>query len=247
MTNIELVLTDFDGTVVELGKHVVSDKVRQTVIACEEKGVKVVPVTGRYYEMARPVLELLGFDSYGIFDNGASIRNCVTGELLWKNWLEPSTVQAVASILAPHSVWIDYDESHDEHEPADNELERISMVDQAASHVFAIVHDTKLDQIEADLAKISGLNYYMHVDLHGRPGVTGIQVTHHLSNKFHGAEALRELIGVSRENTLAIGDSSNDEPLFENAAIRVAMGNAEEALKAKADYITGTVQNDGRQ
>jgi hydroxymethylpyrimidine pyrophosphatase-like HAD family hydrolase len=44
MSAIKLVLTDFDGTVAQMGKHIVSEAVREAVIACEESGVRMVPV-----------------------------------------------------------------------------------------------------------------------------------------------------------------------------------------------------------
>src|SRR4051812_1705417 len=99
MSEIKLVLTDFDGTVVQFGKHEVSDSVRQAVIACEDKGVKVAAVTGRYFEMAQPVLEVLGFDDLCVFDNGASIMHPRTGELVWSKWLAVEQIKQVAKIL----------------------------------------------------------------------------------------------------------------------------------------------------
>lgn len=246
MANIELVLTDFDGTVVEFGKHIVSDNVRQAVIACEDKGVKVVPVTGRYYEMARPVLELLGFDGLGVFDNGASIQDCRTGELVWSKWLDVETVQKVASVMAPASRIIDYTPGHDEHVPADNELERIKeLAVEPASHIFGLVALEKLDEVRAGLEAIEEITYYTAASTYGELEYIGVQVNHISANKFHGVNALRVITGISKEHTLAIGDGENDISLFENAAIKVAMGNATDTLKAKADYVTGRVDEDG--
>lgn len=44
---------------------------------------------------------------------------------------------------------------------------------------------------------------------------------------------------------LAIGDSSSDERIIEESAVGVAMGNAPDWLKAKADYVTDTNAADG--
>lgn len=51
--------------------------------------------------------------------------------------------------------------------------------------------------------------------------------------------------GVSRNNAYAFGDGYNDQAMFRIACHGIAMGNAVDALKAKASYITDTMENDG--
>lgn len=63
--------------------------------------------------------------------------------------------------------------------------------------------------------------------------------------KATGMQRMLEHLGISRENCIGVGDSANDLPMIEFAGLGVAMGNAPEAVKAKADVVTETVQNDG--
>ena len=56
---------------------------------------------------------------------------------------------------------------------------------------------------------------------------------------------LLKYLGVSAEDTMAIGDSTNDIPMFEVAKHTVCMGNGMEELKARAGYITESVLDDG--
>ena len=44
---------------------------------------------------------------------------------------------------------------------------------------------------------------------------------------------------------MAFGDGDNDEPMLREAGFGVAMANAEEKVKAAADYITGSNEEDG--
>ena len=44
---------------------------------------------------------------------------------------------------------------------------------------------------------------------------------------------------------MAIGDTENDLAIIEAAGIGVAMGNATDAVKARADYVTTTISKDG--
>jgi hydroxymethylpyrimidine pyrophosphatase-like HAD family hydrolase len=47
------------------------------------------------------------------------------------------------------------------------------------------------------------------------------------------------------EETMAVGDSENDYSMINAAGIGVAMGNASDDIKAIADYITTTNEEDG--
>ena len=44
-------------------------------------------------------------------------------------------------------------------------------------------------------------------------------------------------LGIAKDEIAAFGDNLNDLELFDSAGIRVAMGNAEDELKHKADLI----------
>ena len=243
--DIRLVLTDFDGTVVQFGKHEVSERVRNAVIDCENQGVKVAAVTGRYFSMAQPVLKILGFDDLCIFDNGASIIHSRTGELVWSKWLEPDALRQVARIIAPASRLIDYTPDHEEHIPADNESELIELINRPASHVFGLVELDQLDAVKEQLSQVPDITFYTAASTRGETDCLGIQVNHVQADKYHGVHALREITGIARENTLAIGDGDNDLALFRNAGLKIAMGNATDELKAEADYVVASVDDDG--
>ena len=47
------------------------------------------------------------------------------------------------------------------------------------------------------------------------------------------------------DEAMAFGDGGNDVPLVRDVGLGVAMGNACDELKAVADYITSSVDEDG--
>ncbi len=59
-------------------------------------------------------------------------------------------------------------------------------------------------------------------------------------NKANGIEKVIEITGIKKENTVAIGDSANDLAMLEFSGVGVAMGNAPDDVKQKADIVTGT-------
>lgn len=64
-------------------------------------------------------------------------------------------------------------------------------------------------------------------------------------SKASGLEYVARELGVSVEETLAIGDGRNDLEMFEWAHRGVAMGQAIEDVLAAADDVTGSVYDDG--
>jgi hydroxymethylpyrimidine pyrophosphatase-like HAD family hydrolase len=64
-------------------------------------------------------------------------------------------------------------------------------------------------------------------------------------SKTCGIRLVEEYYGLNREDTIAIGDSDTDLDMVRYAGIGVAMGNSTEALKAAADFVTKTLDENG--
>ena len=64
-------------------------------------------------------------------------------------------------------------------------------------------------------------------------------------NKGTGLISLGRLLGIRREEIMAFGDGDNDIAMLKEAGVGVAMANAEEAVKAAADYITLSNEEEG--
>lgn len=64
-------------------------------------------------------------------------------------------------------------------------------------------------------------------------------------SKAYGLEILTRYLDISRNQIVAVGDNYNDLEMIEYAGLGVAMGNAPDAVKEKADFITDSNDNDG--
>ena len=59
-------------------------------------------------------------------------------------------------------------------------------------------------------------------------------------NKGRALNIICEKLNIDSSQAIAFGDQELDIPMIEAAGLGVAMGNAIEELKEKADYVTGT-------
>lgn len=64
-------------------------------------------------------------------------------------------------------------------------------------------------------------------------------------SKAIGIAFLENHFCIPHEDTIAIGDSTNDLPMLDYAAYSIAMGNSSEELFEIVDYVTDSVLNDG--
>ncbi len=64
-------------------------------------------------------------------------------------------------------------------------------------------------------------------------------------SKQRGIQKVIEHYGYSRDEIAAIGDGYNDIPMIRYAGIGIAMGNGNEQVKAAADFVTDSLDQDG--
>ena len=65
------------------------------------------------------------------------------------------------------------------------------------------------------------------------------------SNKGNAVKMLLEFLNISKEDTIAIGDDNNDISMFEQVGYRVAVDNAIDIVKERADEISLSNDEDG--
>lgn len=64
-------------------------------------------------------------------------------------------------------------------------------------------------------------------------------------NKGAAIVDLLQVLGHALADAVAIGDGSNDLEMLSTVGLGIAMGNAHEEVKAAADHVTTSVENDG--
>ena len=72
-----------------------------------------------------------------------------------------------------------------------------------------------------------------------------LEICNALVSKAKAMEKLGEIYGIDREEMIAVGDGENDLSMIEYAGLGIAMANASEKVKSKADYITASNEDEG--
>ncbi len=114
--------------------------------------------------------------------------------------------------------------------------------------IMKVNFDTETPFDLQPLLEKENLDVLFYVNKHNPLNGFGSAYRGELTDASHNkALAMHEILDGIEENyqLMAIGDSENDIPMFEEADIAVCMGNGTEAAKAKADWITDQIDNDG--
>ncbi|MBB2205373.1 Cof-type HAD-IIB family hydrolase [Gluconacetobacter takamatsuzukensis] len=98
----------------------------------------------------------------------------------------------------------------------------------------------RLAQAEARLAALLA----GHASVH-RSSDYYLDITHPQANKGYAAMELARLMGVDISEVACIGDMNNDVPMLDEAGVAIAMGNAPDAVKTHAHFVTGANTHDG--
>lgn len=259
--DIRLLVLDLDGTIVDQSNYI-RDSVVQAVALVQSRGVAVAIATGRRYQSSLPAYDFIGSTQPLICFEGGLIRDRNTG-ITHRHWpLEP---RVVAQIL-DHTERLSLTGRLSVHFYIEDDL-YVSNLNDASSEFFEgstvvpiVVSDlrpllnratTKLMVLSDDAEIISRLSTHLknsdsRTRIRDYKSIALLEAFHPTANKRSAVKCLAEEIMTLRpENVMAIGDDLSDIEMLEYAGIGVAMGNAPAAVKASADWVTSTIDEDG--
>lgn len=264
---IRAVLMDMDGTL--LGKSQVAVSARNMAVlqAAIDKGVHVIPCTGRVYNMLPPQLLTQKGLRYFVTSHGARAYDRDTNTSVYEDLIPPEQSSQLLKILEGKYLYNEIAANgtiYLEKAVADNP----NMAVVPEHHIWYVRDNCftaveKLSEyflehhISVEKMNIYGIPQAMQQDIFDAITATGfikhtrgaaaanLEFSHCTLNKLNAVDAILEKLGVSYEETLAIGDSSSDLEIIKACGIGVAMGNAPDDIKAVADVVTAVNTEDG--
>ena len=269
MKDIKLVALDLDGTLFDNSSHI-SERNLTAIRSITDKGIHVVISTGRPFE-GIPFDQIKGTGiNYAITANGSGIYEISTGKCLYENAMDEELVTPILNFLLTRDIHMDAFIGGKGYTPVQCVETAQKLTVPSSIKNYIITTRTRLDNIlqfihenQLKVQKMT-LNFYLAADgtlidretvrkfLVSNPSITtvcggynNLEFTRADANKGVGLRKLAEILGVNPDATMAIGDTENDLAIIEAAGIGVAMGNATDAVKARADYVTTTNTKDG--
>jgi len=267
---IQLAAIDMDGTLLN-EKGVLEKETANVLQEASEKGVFVVPCTGRCWdELPQELLDIKGI-RYAVLSNGARIVDLKTEKTLYLHTIPFPDVSALLPMMI--KTGLSYEVTYEGSSFVDDSFMAETLrVFEAAGKSYvkllerfrfvkdlpAEVHRRKMEIEKISIRRVDPVNRELVLSFfEEHPGYTvtdfylngkefsDIEINAENANKGVAIAALCEMLEIPLEEVIAIGDGHNDIPLLEAAGFGVAMSNAVEDVKSIADYITLSNRENG--
>ena len=247
--DIRIAFFDVDGTILPFQRREITERTREALNALQKSGVKIVVATGRAPSIV-PTFDGVNFDAYLTF-NGSY---CYTaeGEVTFSCPIPRPAVHAIvrnASAIGRPVIVSTVDDlaanGADDDMRAYLEIsgEPINIVDDLAAVIDT--NDVYQFSIGATPAEhpllVKGVPEAEVVAWWDR----AVDVIPANMGKGVGVQSLLDYYGLQASQAIAFGDGHNDVSMLRVVGCAVAMGNAHPDVKAEADAVARSAEDDG--
>ena len=252
-SSIKAIAFDMDGTLLTDDKQI-SSRTRRCFKALEERGISLVLSTGRSFEALEPYKKDLNLNHPVICYNGARILGN-SGDLIKDHLLPDDVARYIIEFAREEGVHIQIYRN--------GKLffeKRTPEADFYENHV-----NIKGKVVNFDDFNPPGFTKIMYLGDHDYLDGLGTAIKKHFGKRLSvmfsspmflefmdggvsKGSALFEVadhLDISIDNIMAFGDGENDKSMIETAGIGIAMSNATDEVKAAADYVTLSNNDDG--
>lgn len=257
--SIKLIALDLDGTLTNDEKKI-TEHTKEVLLKAGEAGVSIALASGRPMLGISPIAEFLELgkvNSFVMAYNGGQIINYRTGDVVnYVNFNHDYIPEAVSYARHYGMPILTY---------SDSEIYTEGPVDQWAHHEE--VNSSKMATVVDDLIRFVDFPI-VKMMICGDPEALKIpekEMAEHFEgrldvyraepwflelmpkgiNKFAGVKMIADTLGLAPDEVMACGDANNDIPMLEYAGLGVAVANAKDSVKAVADFVSKSNNEDG--
>lgn len=234
MANYKMLALDLDGTTLN-EEGIVTDTTRYWIQKAVDSGVLVIFSTGRGMQTVMDLWNSLELNGPMVLLNGAELW---TGreQLCERHFLKPEEIRRLhrLALEADAHFWGYSVESLTSRKNWTEEMFERRWMKFGMHHPdLSVISKLRELASEIDTIEIS------------RSAAVNVEISPRGISKESGVRTICSRLGIDMREVMAIGDNMNDYRLIRAAGLGIAMGNADEALKAVADGQTDTNARDG--
>ncbi|MFI3318537.1 MAG: Cof-type HAD-IIB family hydrolase [Rikenellaceae bacterium] len=255
----KIIVLDLDGTLTNSQKEL-SERNRTTLIALQERGIKLALASGRPTYGIMPLAEALELKRYGgyiLAYNGGVIIDCASGKEIYANTLPMELIEPLyrgakeggAVLLSYEGEFIITEVEDDKYVAIEAHLNKMATlkvenlmerITKPVPKCLAVGEPEKILALEASLKGAIGERMGIY-----RSEPFFLELVPNGIDKAFSLGKLSEHSGIKQEEMIAFGDGFNDLTMIEYAGHGVAMANAQAIVKERADALALSNDEDG--
>lgn len=231
-------ILDVDGTIIP---NKIDGRPSKKIVEYILKANKILHVgiaTSRPYAILSPIVKILKLSGPSIIHSGARVVDISSQEVLWERPIERKSILKIVNIFKKYNLPFTFNDNG-----KDSNLSNYRNLEKPLC-----VWTLKASPMTANLL-IKDISKIPNIAAHKIPswvkGHVTINIGHSLATKKHAIQELAKLLNIQTSEIIGVGDGHNDLPLLLACGLKIAMGNAVNELKAIADYVGPSVEDDG--
>ncbi len=264
MGEIKLIAVDLDGTLLR-DDCSISERNRKVLQDVIDQGYLVVPTSGRCFVNASRVLNMFHGMRYFVNANGTVLTDAAYGQVIFQHAFPARKARELFELVAHFGSFMELYEGMQSHVACDarQQLVRLKMSDAYADNLLFTCekHESlrqwieepdraivKFHVISESEERCEALKQQARETLEVCPISSfpqNMEVVNGHWTKADGLQKLTELLEISAEEVMVLGDSENDLEMLKWAGVSVAMGNAPTFLREQAGEVTASNEADG--
>jgi Cof subfamily protein (haloacid dehalogenase superfamily) len=246
----KLVALDLDGTLLN-SQSQLSAKHIEAVSKAQNAGVQVVIATGRYYMQTERIIQELGFDGILVSNDGAVTIKNKTKEIIHEHSFTVEEISPLIHYCRQNQIHFSLTTAFNYY------VEIMSSYQVDKCKLYEISYTTHEDvlQLNETVMKFTiddekRVNGWQDITLPSSIKIRANaeffkEYVHHQTSKTNGLRKVLDIYGINPSEIIAIGDFYNDLDMIEYAGLGIAMGNAPDDVKVKANDVTLSNDEDG--
>ena len=255
----KMIVLDLDGTLTN-NKKEITPRTKEALMKAQAKGVKIVLASGRPTYGIMPLAEELELKKNGGFIlafNGGKIIDCSDCRTIFEQKLDETLVpllyhaakEAGMQILTYQGEGIAATDKNDKYVQEEARINKMP-VEEYDDFLQQLVYPVNKCLIAGDPAPLHQLEIKLKKELEGRMDVYRsadyfLECVPLGIDKARSLDRLIATLGITKEEVIACGDGYNDLSMINFSGLGVAMSNAADDIKAQADYVTLSNEEDG--
>lgn len=245
---IKVVFFDIDGTLLPPHENQIPQSTKEAILSLRDNGIKVIIATGRNKDELAELKCLMDihFDGYLLLNGQICLDE--TKRIYAGNPIKREELEVLAGIFQTKKIpfmfsgadgmYINY---------LNDTVKDVQTTTNGAIPDIGEYHGEDIYQICAfvgnDMREL--LDSFLDECEITSWNPQAIDIIPKGGGKHVGIQLYLDAYGLKPENVMAFGDGENDIEMLKFVGIGVAMGNAADSLKAVADYVTDSVEEEG--
>ena len=263
--DIRLIATDLDGTLLNSRKELTPRTLR-AIKRAAEAGIEFVPATGRFYRGCPEELRKLPFIHYAVVINGACVYDVKNDSFIHRTDIPAADAVRIFDIVknfpAEYECYAegwgyapeDLAARIDEFTESDFARRIVKTLRTTVSDLSAYVTEHfdgvhKIQMFTDDKSVLAAAAHAVH-EVYPDYLIThaldcNLEINSPKAGKGNALQALASHLGLSMDQVMVFGDGNNDISMLKAAGCSVAMANAMPEVKAVADRVTLSCDEEG--